>query len=121
MYERFEMLLAKHNCTVADVCKATGISHSNMSSWKNRGGSMGTKNLQKIADYFGVSIDYLLTGELSTRPTDFYIDKETSEFAQQIYENKELRLLFEAAKDAKPEDLKTVYTMLKALKKKDND
>lgn len=43
---------------------------------------------------------------------------ETAEMAQALFENKNLRVLFDAAKDATPEDLKTTYDMLMALKKK---
>ena len=68
--------------------------------------------IKKIADYLGVTVDYILNGE------GYYFDKETAEMAQEIFENKDLRLLFDAAKDASPEDLKTVQTMLLALKAK---
>ena len=44
---------------------------------------------------------------------------ETAEMAQALFENKNLRVLFDAAKDATPEDLKTTYDMLMALKKKE--
>ena len=36
-----------------------------------------------------------------------------------ILESKELRLLFDAARDAEPEDLKAVHNMLLALKRKE--
>ena len=39
--------------------------------------------------------------------------------AQSIFENKELRMLFDAAQDASPEDLETVHSMLLALKRKE--
>ena len=39
--------------------------------------------------------------------------------AQALFENKNLRVLFDAAKDATPEDLKTTYDMLMALKRKE--
>lgn len=39
--------------------------------------------------------------------------------AQALFENRELRVLFDAAKDASPEDLKTTYDMLMALKRKE--
>ena len=39
--------------------------------------------------------------------------------AQEILENKELRQLFDAARDASPEDLRAVHDMLLALKRKD--
>jgi len=39
--------------------------------------------------------------------------------ADKIFHNKELRLLFDAARDAQPEDLETVHHMLLALKRKE--
>lgn len=64
MYEIFEQLLQKFGVTTADVCKATGIGQSTMSNWKNRRNLISGKNAQLIADYFKVSVDYLMTGEL---------------------------------------------------------
>lgn len=49
----------------------------------------------------------------------FYTNPETEAIAQEIYNDKDLRLLFDAAKDAAPEDLKLVQGMLKALKDKE--
>ena len=39
--------------------------------------------------------------------------------AQKLFENRDLRVLFDAAQDASSEDLKTTYDMLMALKKKE--
>ena len=39
--------------------------------------------------------------------------------AQKLFENKDLKVLFDAAQDATPEDLKTTYDMLMALKRKE--
>ena len=75
--------------------------------------------MQKIADYFGVTIDYLMTGEDKESGDKYYLNEETAEMAQALFENRELRVLFDAAKDASPEDLKTTYDMLMALKRKE--
>lgn len=56
---------------------------------------------------------------LTKRKSKYYIDDETAKMAQSIFENKDLRMLFDAAQDAKPEDLQTVHTMLLALKRKE--
>ena len=47
------------------------------------------------------------------------MNEETAQMAQEIFENKELRLLFSAARDASPEDLKTTHDLLLALKRKE--
>lgn len=119
MYEVFEQLLQKFGVTTADVCKATGIGQSTMSNWKSRRNLISGKNAQLIADYFGVSVDYLMTGKEKEGGEKYYINEETASIAQEIFDNNELRLLFDAAKDAQPDDLQTVHQMLLALKRKE--
>ena len=61
MYEVFEQLLQKFGITAADVCKATGIRQSTISNWKSRRNLISGKNAQLIADYFNISVDYLMS------------------------------------------------------------
>ena len=49
----------------------------------------------------------------------YYENDDTAAIAQEILENRELRVLFDAARDASPEDLQTTYEMLMALKRKE--
>lgn len=51
--------------------------------------------------------------------SDYYDDDDTAQVAQEIFENKDLKLLFDAARDASPEDLKTAHNILLALKAKE--
>lgn len=60
-----------------------------------------------------------MTGEEKKDGPKYYLNDETAAIAQDIFENKELRLLFDAARDAAPEDLETVHSMLLALKRKE--
>ena len=118
MYEIFEQLLQKYDLTAYKVAKEAGVTQTALSNWKTGKSTPTTKTLQKIADFFGVSIDYLMTGK-ETEDSKYYLNDETAEMAQALFENKNLRVLFDAAKDATPEDLKTTYDMLTALKKKE--
>lgn len=63
MYEIFEHLLQKFGVTSYQVSKATGISQSTLSSWKARRNLLSGEKATKIAEYFGVSVDYLMTGK----------------------------------------------------------
>jgi transcriptional regulator with XRE-family HTH domain len=64
MYEIFAKLLEEHNVTPYKVSKATGIAGSTFTDWKNGRSSPKQDKLQKIADFFGVPMSYLLTGEM---------------------------------------------------------
>ena len=120
MYEVFEQLLQKFGVTTADVCKATGIGQSTMSNWKTRRNLISGKNAQLIADYFGVSVDYLMTGKEKDGGETYYLNEETTRMAQDIFENKELRMLFDVARNATPERLLAYYNMISALEKQEN-
>ena len=63
MYEVFEQLLQNHGVTSYKVAKEAGVTQTALSNWKSGRSTPTTKTLQKIADYFGVTIDYLMTGK----------------------------------------------------------
>lgn len=67
MYEIFSELLQKYGVTPYKVSKETGVSQSTLSDWKRGISTPKPDKLQKIADYFGVSLTYLLTGN-TTEP-----------------------------------------------------
>ena len=117
VYERIESLRKERKISQGNLEKELGFSNGSISKWKT---SMPKpERLQKIADYFGVTVDYLMTGNESDGKERYYTNGETASIAQEIFDNKELRLLFDAAKDAQPEDLQTVHQMLLALKRKE--
>lgn len=63
MYEIFVQLLEKYNLTPYKVAKETGVSQSTLSDWKRGVSTPKQDKLQKLADYFGVTVDYLMTGK----------------------------------------------------------
>lgn len=63
MYEVFEQLLQKRGVTSYKVAKEAGVTQTALSNWKAGRSTPTTKTLQKIADYFGVTVDYLISGK----------------------------------------------------------
>ena len=63
MYEIFEQLLKEHGVTAYRVSKETGVTTATLTSWKQGKYTPKPEKLQKIADYFGVSLSYLMTGK----------------------------------------------------------
>ena len=62
MYEIFQKLLDKHGITAYKVAKDTGITTATLTNWKKGRYVPKQDKLQKIADYFGVTVEYLMTG-----------------------------------------------------------
>lgn len=63
MFERFMRLLKEKGKRFSDVARETGIPYSTFTDWKAGRYIPKVDKLQKIADYFDVSMDYLLTGQ----------------------------------------------------------
>lgn len=63
MYKIFEQLCEQNHITPYRVSKDTGISTATLTSWKMGKYEPKQDKLQKIADYFGVTLDYMITGE----------------------------------------------------------
>lgn len=59
MYERFVELLQEKGITAYRVSKDTGVTQTTLSDWKTGRAVPRTTTLQKIADYFEVSLDWL--------------------------------------------------------------
>lgn len=64
MYNRIIALCEKKGIKPGRVCADTGLSRGMMSDLKaGRTKALSAKNTKIVADYFGVTTDYLLTGE----------------------------------------------------------
>lgn len=60
MYSVFEQLLQKNGVSAYKVSKDTGISQVTLSNWKNGISTPKQDKLKIIADYFQVSLNYLM-------------------------------------------------------------
>nr|DAO83787.1 MAG TPA: Repressor protein CI [Caudoviricetes sp.] len=63
IYERFEKLKERKDVSSYAVSKGTGITTTTLTNWKKGKYTPKQDKLQLIADYFGVTLDYLVNGE----------------------------------------------------------
>lgn len=107
--ELYTKLCRAKGVSPSKAAEQMGLSRTSVVKWK--AGSVPTgATLNKIADYFGVSVDYLLGNEQKEKP----ITDESNEL-DNIY--------LDLAKDAQknnidPEDIKAAIDMIKLLRNK---
>lgn len=121
MYDRYCKLRDEKGVKDAAVARETGIPRSTFTDWKNGRSQPKNDKLQKIADYFGVTVDYFASDRTDGQSKPYYRDKETAEMAQELFDNPDLRILFDAARDAKPENLQLAAEMLRRFKETNPD
>ncbi len=93
MYETFEKLLIMNNVTAYKVSKDTGIPYSALSEWKMGRSTPKQDKLMKIAEYFGVSIDYLLGIDNETKfNVKFSTDEENMIFLEMMSNMEKLNI-----------------------------
>ena len=73
LYNRIEYLCQKAGINITEMCRRAGVPRSNLTELKmGRQQTIGPALLGKIADCFGVSVDYLLGAEeKENQPTGF--------------------------------------------------
>ena len=69
MYKLIESLCKEKRVNMTQMCKDANVPRGNLSDLKmGRSEILSTKNLSKIADYFGVTVDYLLGNDNEKKP-----------------------------------------------------
>ncbi|MCD8207608.1 MAG: helix-turn-helix domain-containing protein [Bacteroidales bacterium] len=112
--ERLKYYMDRYEMTQVELAKRLGVSTSTTYYWLN---GIKTPRMDKVDEM--CRIFHCKRSDLTAE--GYYTDGDTAEIAQEIFDNHDLRVLFDAARDASPEDLKTTYNMLMALKKKGSD
>lgn len=124
-YDRIFEIMKEKELTAYRVSKDTGISQASLADWRKGRSKPKIDKLQKLSEYFGVSISYL-TGESDEidntqqmqAPNGYYVDKETAEYAEMLRTRPGARLLFSAAKDISKEDMQKAVEYIEFLKSK---
>ena len=118
MYERIKVLCKQKGLSINSLEKELGTAKGYMSKIDSLKPS--NDRICAIAKALGVSPDYLVTGEESDT---YYLNDETKEIAQVIFENKELKMLFDVSRNAPADRLIAYYNLIKAMQdtEKGND
>lgn len=110
-YENFRKLCDDAGITPGDVSKHTGVASSTLTMWKQGKYTPKVDKLQRIADFFGVSLKYLQTGE--QQENDHFITEDIVSIAEKISNNQALQNLFDVAVEGRPSDIEMATDMLK--------
>lgn len=112
IYERIESLRKSQGLSQGKLEKQLGFSNGSISKWKNS--TPKVERLQKLADFFGVSVEYLMTGK-----EDGQKKKDNTDDLKEKFD--ELKELLESGKmqplryDGQPIDDNTKELLLKQV------
>lgn len=111
-YDIFVELCARKGVSPSRAVLDMGFSKSIITGWK-KGATPSDANLIRIADYFGVTVDYFKErlGQKEKPVEDDGLvngDAELTEYLDELRNRSEMRMLFSVTKDAKKEDIEAL-------------
>ena len=118
MYDIFERLLNERGVTAYRVAKETGVTTATLTNCKKGNYTPKQDKLQKIADYFGVTIEYLMTGENSSEVPSPVLTARDERDIEKILENTRNQLLNQEGLmfDGKPASPEAIDSILSAMR-----
>lgn len=118
LYERIDKLCKDNGTNITQMCKEAGVQRSALSEYKSgRHKTISFSNLQKIANYFGMTVDELVNGETKKSPdSELSEDDELNEYLETLKNNPGMRTLFSKTKNATKEDIEKVIKMIDIMK-----
>lgn len=122
---RVKELCKEHKIAQRKLEQEIGLSNGAISKWNKS--SPSTETLNNVANYFGVSTDYLLgkTDQKEKAPAEAGAlvnnDPELTEYLEELKNRDEMRMLFKLAKNATKADVMRAVAIIEALRKEDED
>lgn len=113
---RLQLLLDRNQITQAELSNILGVSPSTVNKWLFKKSVPRMGILEKLSAYFGVPKSYFLENDTDMEKQRYYLNPETARLAQEVYDNPDLRILFDASRHLTPEDIKFVVEMVKKMK-----
>mgnify|MGYP001623019429 FL=1 len=115
VFERIEELRKAKNVSQGKLEKELGFSNGSISKWRNS--TPTYERLQKVAEYFGVSVEYLMTGETPTeKKSSFLTSRDERDIEKIINQTREQLLSQEGLMfDGQPATPEAVDSILSAM------
>lgn len=111
-------LMKRKGITNYRLSKDIDCAPTTVTNWLNGKTLPSSDKMQLLAGYFGVSVDYLMTGD-DEDTAERYEQREVLDMLDEIRKNPELRTMFSITRNATPEQLKQYINVIKAIRGED--
>lgn len=114
VFDRVRNLCNENGIKISELERILGIGKNASYKWKKYNPASDT--LFKLSEYFGVSTDYILTGEKSGISKErLHADPEIVELVNKVARIPEAKVFLSAIKDMPKEDLETITSIVKKM------
>ena len=117
--ERIKSRRIELGMSYQDLAEKTGMSKSTLQRYETGAiKNIPLDKLEDLANALNMDLAYIMGWEEKEERPSYYLNPETAKIAQELYENPEMQILFDAARDAAPEDLLMAAEIIKRMSDK---
>ena len=115
--KRLKYYLAKYNMTQLDLAKRLNVGTTTVSNWCNGLKSPRMGKVDAMCEIFHCKRSDLM----EDRPESYYIEEDAREMAEFMFRHPEYKVLFNASRNVKKEDIEFVANLLERFKNDTDD
>lgn len=98
--------------TRQDMCDALGVKYTTFTDWVKGNTYPRIDKIELMANYFGISKADLVEEHTQESDTPYYLNEDAREMAQFLFDNPDYKVLFDASRKVKKEDIEKVKRMI---------
>ena len=116
--DRLHRLREEHRYTLKEIASKLGVSEAMVSRHESNTKNIPYDIIEQYAKIYGCTPQYIMgwKDDDSSGSEGYYTNPETAKLAQELFDNPDMRILFDAARDSEPKDLQMAADLLKRLK-----
>ena len=123
--ENIRFLRTKKGYSQDDIANMLGYkSFTTIQKWESGVSEPPLKALKKLSEIFNIDMNDLATKKLSYNTNEdnnvYYLDDDARDMSQFLYENPDYKVLFDASRKVKKEDIEFVKEMIDRMSNKND-
>lgn len=114
--KNLKRLMSLHDKTQIDLINDLGFNKSAVSTWCNGTRLPRMDKVDILAKYFGVNRSDLIEEKEDTTDESYYFNEDARELAEFMFKNPEYKVLFDASRKVKKEDIEFVRQFIDRMR-----
>ena len=117
MAKNIQYYMDKYGKSRQDMCDALGVKYTTFTDWVKGNSYPRIDKIELMANYFGITKADLVEDHSDNQDAEqYYLDPDARDMAQFLFENPEYKVLFDASRKVKKEDIEFVRQMIDRIR-----